>query len=94
MGLAPSAAPDTKYLVLNHGRWGWDWSQGRREKPLRAEAICQLIERDFNILMTGMVLSIAHQAEFTPHSLRLLLLGGMRWELPRGHKSSGVSEVR
>lgn len=51
-------------------------------------------DRDFNILMTGMVLSIAHQAEFTPHSLRLLLLGGMRWELPRGHKSSGVSEVR
>lgn len=56
-------------------------SQGRGYLPT---------DRDFNILMTGMVLSIAHQAEFTPHSLRLLL----RWELPRGHKSSGVSEVR
>lgn len=33
------------------------------------------------------------QAESTPHSVRLLLAGGMRWELPRSHKGSGVFKV-
>lgn len=48
-----------------------------------------LTGRDFNISVISKVLLIACQAEFTPHPLRLLLLGGMRLELPRTRRSSG-----
>lgn len=86
LGLGPCAGSD----VI--GRWIVEAEGGSRAERRGLLGQWLFVEKYFNVLMTSRILLEHDKEESAPHSIRLLLLGRMKWELARSYKCPSAFE--